>query len=159
MGKIAARYGKPDAPLAGYAALLATYGTLLVGFLGWRARTHARSPSPGRLLLYAIATHKIARILTRDQVAAPLRAPFVRVERRAGRGEVVERARGHGIRRAVGQLLTCPFCTGPWVAGTLLAGDAAAPQATRFVASVFAVVTGADLLTRASARLDAGKAR
>lgn len=153
MGKIAARYGEPDAPLAGYATLLGTYGTLLVGLLGWRARKRARPPSAAKLLLYAITTHKIARIVSRDRVIAPLRAPLVRLERKAGRGEVVERARGHGIRRAVGQLLTCPFCIGPWVATTLLAGDAAAPQTTRFVASVFAVVAGADLLTRASARL------
>ncbi|HEY2748852.1 MAG TPA: DUF1360 domain-containing protein [Polyangia bacterium] len=159
MPNIASEYGKPDAPLGSYAALLATYGTLLFGAARLRRRHRRDRPSLFDLTLYAIATHKIARTLTRDQVTAPLRAPFVRLEGDAGRGEVVERARGHGLRRAVGQLITCPYCTGPWVAAGLLGADALAPRVARLVGSVFTIVTAADFLHRQYTRRQKGEPR
>lgn len=63
-----------------------------------------------------------------------------------GPSEVDEAARGHGLRRAIGELLICPYCLGPWVSTAFLAGLAASPRATRWLASVFVVLTGADVL-------------
>jgi Protein of unknown function (DUF1360) len=31
-------------------------------------------------------------------------------------GEVPESSRGSGLQKAVGDLVTCPWCVGPWVA-------------------------------------------
>lgn len=50
-------------------------------------------------------------------------------------------------------MLTCPFCTGMWVATALSAGYVFAPQATRLAASGLAALTGSDFLHFARAKL------
>jgi len=32
-------------------------------------------------------------------------------------GEVEEESRGHGIQRGIGNLISCPYCPGPWLRG------------------------------------------
>jgi hypothetical protein len=59
---------------------------------------------------------------------------------------VEERARGRGLRRAVGDLLTCNWCIAPWVATLLEAGFVVRPRATRFLATVFSAVAMSDAL-------------
>ena len=50
------------------------------------------------------------------------------------------------MRRAVGQLLTCPYCIGQWVAGGFTLGLVAAPRPTRLAAAMLAAVAFADTL-------------
>lgn len=83
-----------------------------------------------------------------------MRAPFTAYTGPAGPGEVMEEVRGHGVRHAVGELLTCPFCISPWVATTLLGGLAAAPRLTRNALTVFSAVTVADGLQLAYSALE-----
>ncbi len=97
----------------------------------------------------ALATYKGARLLSKDKVTAPLRAPFTR---RAGDGaanEVNDAPRGNGAQHIVGELLTCPFCLGQWIATGLAVGLVLAPGPTRLVASTLAAVAGADFLHHA----------
>lgn len=144
-------YSDDYTPLGGYAALLGAWTALFGGLLGAAVakRKLPERVEPADLVLLGVATHKLTRVLTKDWVTAPLRAPFVHYEESLGGGEVQETSRGRGLRRAVGDLLTCPWCTGPWVAGTLVAGLIAEPRATRAVAGTFAVVTVSDFLHRA----------
>lgn len=51
-----------------------------------------------------------------------------------------------GPKRAIGELLSCPFCLSQWTAAGLVLGLAAAPRPTRFVASVLAVTGASDAL-------------
>ncbi|HYI16022.1 MAG TPA: DUF1360 domain-containing protein, partial [Thermomicrobiales bacterium] len=51
-----------------------------------------------------------------------------------------------GIRLAIGELLTCPYCVGQWVAAFIGYGAVLFPRQTRFVASVFSIVAISDLL-------------
>ncbi len=134
-------------PLAGYATLLGAWVGLF-GTFGYRLARRRELPRlRGRdLALLGVATHKITRIATRDWVTAPLRASFTTYGGSLGSGEVREKSRGRGLRRAVGDLLTCNYCTGPWVAGALLAGWAKAPNATRTVAALFTAVATSDFL-------------
>ncbi len=134
-------------PLAGYATLLGAWVGLF-GTLGYRLARRRELPRiRGRdLALLGVATHKITRIATRDWVTAPLRASFTRSGGSLGSGEVSEKSRGRGLRRAVGDLLTCNYCTGPWVAGALLAAWAKAPDATRTIATLFTAVATSDFL-------------
>jgi hypothetical protein len=99
--------------------------------------------------MLGIATHKIGRIITRDWVTSPLRAPFVEYVESEGGGEVKERSRGTGIQRAVGDLLTCPWCIAPWVAGTLYSLFVISPRAARLVAAGFTSVAISDFLQHA----------
>ncbi len=138
-----------ERPLGGYGALLGTFGGLSVGFGAWLHRSGRGLPdtiAPGDLLLGAVATHKCARLLTRDRVTSVVRAPFTRFQHDAGPSEVDERARGRGLRRAVGELLVCPYCVDMWAAGGFVGGLIAAPRPTRWIAAVFTVLAGADML-------------
>lgn len=146
---VAGYAGGEEMPLDGYATLLGAYVLLFGGALA-AGRDRLPEALPTRdLLLTGVATHKLARILTRDWVTSPLRAPFTRYDKSLGSGEVSEQSRGRGLQRAVGDLLTCPWCIGPWVAGALAAGWVLAPRATRLVAATFSAVAVSDFLHQA----------
>ncbi len=143
-----ARDAEREIPLAGYALLMGAFGAAFTPLL---LRAAARGALPrripaGDMVLLGVATHKLTRILTRDWVTSPLRAPFTRYVKTEGAGEVTEEGRGRGLRRAVGDLVTCPFCSGPWVASTLTALWVARPRVARTVAGVLGVVAISDLL-------------
>ncbi len=141
-----ADYGT-DWPLLGYAMLLASYAALFgVPLLASKERRLPSGLRASDLLLLGIATHKISRIATRDWVTAPLRAPFTRFQENVGAGEVVEKSRGRGLRRALGDLLTCRWCFAPWVAGALMTGLTLRPKKTRVVLEMFSAVALSDFL-------------
>ena len=112
---------------------------------------HRRDSLPRTLPLadlagVAFATHKIARLLTKDSATSFLRAPFVRLEKKDGSNSLVEQPRGRGIQRSLGELLTCPECTGQWVVGALTVGMLHAPRVTRSITGMFTSLAIADLL-------------
>ena len=138
-----------DKPMGSRLALVAIYNGLVGAFLLARSRSGRFLPERigvGDLLLAGVATHKLSRVITKDRVTSPLRAPFTEFEEEGGPGEIEEKPRGRGLRRAIGELLVCPFCLGQWVATVILAGLAVAPRTTRFVCSIFAVVAIGDFL-------------
>lgn len=138
-----------DLPTRDYAALVAIFnGMLATGLL---AKKCAKEPLPERvepkdIALFALATQKLSRVITKDKVTSAFRAPFTEVEGKGGAGELEERAKGHGLRRAIGELLTCPFCLGTWIASGFIYGYIFTPRLTRTVASIFAVSGIADFL-------------
>jgi hypothetical protein len=91
--------------------------------------------------------------VARDPATSPLRAPFTRLEGTQGSVELKEQVRGDGARRTQGELNTCPFCTGMWIATGLSAGYVFAPRATRLAASGLAALTGSDFPHFARAKL------
>ena len=136
-------------PLGFHLILVVIYNALVGAFLVTRIRSDRGLPKKigaGDLLLAGVATHKVSRLIAKDRVTAPLRAPFTEFQEEGGPGEVEESPRGSGLRRAIGELLVCPFCLGQWVATAALAGFAVAPRTTRFVCSIFAAVTISDFL-------------
>jgi len=105
------------------------------------------------LVLGALATQKFSRMLAKDPVTTPLRAPFTEYEGLAGPAELNEEPRsGHG-RHTVGELLSCPFCLAPWVAGSYVTGLTFAPDVARAWAAVFSMVSASDALQHVYARL------
>jgi hypothetical protein len=142
------RYGDEQAPLGSYGAFMVVYNAAFAGAL-LAARLAGRTlpvPTAGDIALFGVATHKLSRLLAKDKVTAAMRAPFTEYEEKGGPAEVEERPRGRGLRRAVGELVTCPYCLDQWVAGGFLAGSVFAPRATRLTAGVFATVAIADFL-------------
>ena len=138
-----------ERPLTGYLTVLGTYASVF-GLLGAAARL-GRVRVPERIgfadtALLTVATHKASRLLAKDSVTSPLRAPFTRYEEPAGEGEVTESVRGHGARHAVGELMTCPFCLSVWVASGLAAGLVFAPRPTRLALSTLTAIAGSDAL-------------
>lgn len=146
-----------ERPLESYAFLLGSFSALSGGFALWLRRSGRELPErvEGRdLALVAVATFKASRIITRDRVTSAIRAPFSRFQADAGPSEVDEAARGHGLRRVIGELLVCPYCLDVWTASAFLAGLVAAPRETRWIASVFTAVSGADVLQLAYAKAE-----
>ncbi len=135
-------------PLKGYAGLLVTYGALAGALtLGLRhKRLKLKSLSPMDLVLYALATEHLSRVITKDSLTSVFRRPFTKFDEPAGEGEVNEEVIGSGARHAVGELLTCPFCMAQWVATGLVAGSVALPTFTTAVVSISAAARASDYL-------------
>lgn len=131
----------------GYAALMATFlvGGAAAIFGLERSGRLPETFASADLALLGIGTYQLSRTLTRDRVTTFLRRPFAAEQGPAGRGEVESKANGHGLRRAIGELLICPFCMTQWVAGAALIGLTVAPRTTKFAASVLAIRTVAEV--------------
>ena len=145
-----AGYAEPDErpPFRTYAALTATFNTGFAGAL-FAARSSGRLPdrvSAQDAVLIGTASHKLSRLVAKDKVTSFARAPFTEYQGRGGPAEVEERARGDGVRRAVGELLTCPYCLGLWASGALHVGLMFAPRVTRVAASTLTALTLSDFL-------------
>ncbi len=146
-----------ERPLRSYTALTALFGALCAVFAGWMHRSQRTLPErvgPGDLALITVATHKLSRLITKDRVTSAIRHPFTRYEGDTGQGEVSEAARGTGLRRAIGELLICPYCVGMWIAAAFTAALAVAPRQTRWVASALTALFGSDLLQIAYKRAE-----
>ena len=101
----------------------------------------------GDAALLTVATFRLARRIAKDPVTSPIRAPFVRFEGASGHAEVAEEVREHGgVKHAVGELLTCPFCLAQWVGTGFVFGYVTAPKATRLAALTMTMVAGSDVL-------------
>lgn len=150
-----------QSPLAGYAApekrppflpyltFMAIFGSLVAAALAMARRQGRELPdqvSAGQLLLVGTASHKVSRVISKDKVTSPLRAPFTELEGKGGPAEFEESSRGSGLRKAIGELLICPYCLGLWVVAAFSVGLVFAPRVTRFVASLFAALTISDFL-------------
>ena len=136
-------------PLGGYAILLLVFHALVAVLVALRLRSRKRLPETvpvQDIALLSVATFKLSRLITKDKVTAAVRAPFTEYQEPGGPAEVEEKARGEGLRRAVGELLVCPYCIGQWVATVLLATYIWRPRLTRTAASLLAIVTGADFM-------------
>jgi Protein of unknown function (DUF1360) len=164
---VARRYaGDEPRPLAGYTLLVAGYtaaaGTLL---LAARRRQDGTAGGLGTadLALTAVSTYRLSRLVTKDAVLSPLRAPLTHFTGPGGPAEVTEEVApevvGRPVLHALGELVTCPFCTGQWVATALVAGHVLEPRFTRLVTSVLTAATGAELLQHAHAALHAAPAQ
>jgi hypothetical protein len=141
-----------DIPLFSYGVLAGIFNLIFALFL-LVARSSGR-PIPervktGDILLFGVATHKLTWMIAKDAVTSPLRAPFTELEEVESPTSVQERPRGRGFQRSIGELLTCHFCLGQWVAAFFAYGLVLFPAATRLVGAVFAMLTVSDHLHQA----------
>jgi Protein of unknown function (DUF1360) len=141
--------GGEDRPLGGYLATMTVYSGMVAGLAGL-ARLTGRDVS-GELswsdvIRSAAATQKLSRLLAKDPVTSPLRAPFASYDGTSGPSELQEQVRGSGGRKTVGELVTCPFCTGVWIATGFTAGLVYLPRTTRLAIATLTALAGADLL-------------
>jgi len=146
-----------ERPLGGYAALMGTFTALAAAFAGWFRASDRDLPdamSARDLALVTVAGHKASRMITRDRVTSAVRAPFTEFQGDAGPGEVNERARGRGLRRAIGELLICPYCLGMWTSAALTASLLVFPRFTRWFAAALTAFFGSEILHIAYVRAE-----
>jgi hypothetical protein len=145
-------------PLGGHATLTVVFNGAVAAY----ALAHRRSGRslPDRipasdLALLAVGTYKLSRLIAKDRITAFFRSPFTRYQGESARpSEVSEEPRGQGLRRAIGELLVCPYCLGQWVGTAYLMTYLRRPRLARTVASLFAIVAGSDMLQQAWVAVD-----
>jgi hypothetical protein len=148
-------YGRSGEPLLGYGVLAAVYSAVFSTLLGV---AHRASAVPEKIAtrdvgLIGVATFRLSRLITKDKVTSGLRAPFTQFDKAVGSGEVEEDARGDGMQRAIGDMITCPYCIGLWVATGLTFGMVFAPRSTRLLASILSAVAISDACNQGYLRL------
>ena len=144
-------------PLRGYAGAMSVYGGLVAAIAATTRLTGRALPeriSPWDAAVTTLATHKLSRLLAKDPVTSPLRAPFTTFEGTSGPAELAEDVRVGGSKKTIGELVTCPFCIGMWVSTGFTAGYVFAPRATRLAATTLAVLAGSDFLQFAYAHAE-----
>lgn len=135
--------------------MLGTYVGLTAASIYALRNRGDRVPKVGvlELVMLGLATQHATRLISKDTVTAPLRAPFTEFEGAAGEGEVNERVIGTGLRHSIGELLACPFCLGQWAATGLVAGSVAAPRLGTAAVTTLAAAQLSDYLQLAYAAL------
>lgn len=149
-----------ERPLGSYTGLLGAYGAGIgaLGIIGWARRKRLPAEYSTRdLLLAIVATGKFSRIIAKDPIVSPIRAPFTTFQGTSGDSELAEEVSGTGGQKAIGEFLTCPFCVGQWLATGFVAGASLAPRATRAVAMVGTITFGSDVLQYLYSRLQSSE--
>lgn len=133
-------------PLPEYAALVAAFGTALGGFLVLGRNRLPERVGFGDVARLGLASYKIGRLVAKDEVTTWMRAPVTR-------DEDAQEPEREGMARALGELVTCPYCIGLWVSAGLTGALALRPRETRLVTTVFEAQAVADFLNAAFVRV------
>jgi hypothetical protein len=114
-------------PYGYYAILIALYNAIFGGFLMLyrRSRDPLERISGIDLLLLCLATLRMSKLVSEDEITSVMRKPVVEVE--GGQ----KRPKEGGLRSALGRLVLCPTCTGTWVAAFLTYALHLSPRYTR----------------------------
>jgi Protein of unknown function (DUF1360) len=124
----------PDPLPRDYGAINAVYAALLAGLLvaGRNRSDPEHRISNAELVPLGAATFALSKVIARERIGAWVREPFV--------DDPVHprHPRGHHIRRALGELVTCTRCVGAWSALGLVGLRVTSPQAGRTVTAVLA---------------------
>jgi hypothetical protein len=138
-------------PLAPYLRIMAVYGGAVAVTAALAALTGRRPPDRlgvVDMVVMGVCTHKLSRLIAKDPVTSPLRAPFTRFKGVSGPAELKEEP-----RNAIGELLACPFCLAQWGATGYAAGLVFAPRLTRLFGATMTAVALSDWLQLAYAKL------
>jgi Protein of unknown function (DUF1360) len=129
-------------PLPEYATLTSVFSGALGAFL---LLAHGRLPERigfGDVARIGLASYKLGRLVAKDEVTTWMRAPVTR-------DEDAQEPEPQGMTRALGELVTCPYCVGVWVAAGFACSLVLFPRETRFATTVFGAQAVADFLNAA----------
>jgi Protein of unknown function (DUF1360) len=135
-----------ERPYPEYAALTGAFGAVLGGFL---LVTRGRLPERigfGDVARIGLSSYKIGRLVAKDDVTTWVRAPVTR-------DDDATEPKPEGLARALGELVTCPYCVGVWTAAGLAYALVLFPRETRVVTTIFSAQAVADFLNAAFVKL------
>lgn len=129
----------------GYAFLTGIFNLALALFC-WRKRPERISLRDWALLV--LATFRMSRLVAYDTVMQAYRAPLVEVvPHDSGAGDTTQARRDTtGIKRALGELISCPICNGTWIAAALVYGLCVKPTYTRTLMTVMSAVGASEIM-------------
>jgi hypothetical protein len=114
-------------PYAYYALLIGLYqalfGVFILLYRFWRHPLERLSPLD--LTLLGMATLRLSKAISEDEITTVLRQPVVKVV------DGQRQPQGRGLRWALGKLVLCPTCTGTWIAAILTYALHLSPRYTR----------------------------
>src|SRR5438552_14818476 len=82
--------GGEEMPLGPFAVIVGAYGLTMAGFFAISKLTGRKTPERvalGDIVLLGVATQKVSRLITKDWVTAPIRAPFTEFKETETAGE------------------------------------------------------------------------
>jgi|SRR5215210_3163745 len=135
-----------ERPFAEYAALTGAFGAVLGGFLLLARNRLPERVGFGDVARIGMASYKLGRLVAKDEVTSWVRAPVT------SDAEATE-PKPEGAARALGELVTCPYCIGVWVASGLSYALVLFPRQTRLVTTIFGAQAVADFLNAAFVKL------
>jgi hypothetical protein len=136
-----------ERPLPEYAALTGAFGAVLGGFLLLARRRLPDRVGIGDTVRIGLASYKLGRLVAKDEVTSWVRAPVTR-------DADATRPKPQGLERAIGELVTCPYCVGVWTAAGLSYALVLFPRETRLVTTIFGGQAVADFLNAAYVKLN-----
>ncbi len=112
----------------------------------WRKRPDNISLKDWFLLV--LATFRMSRMLAYDTVMQTYRSPVVEtVPHDSGAGETTQaRSDVTGIKKALGEMISCPICNGTWIAAGLVYGLCLIPNYARTLITVMSAVGASEVL-------------
>ncbi len=135
-----------EQPTVEYAGLSAAFLALFAGFLVVERDRLPERPPTTDLIRIGLASYKLGRLLTKEEITIFLRAPVTE-------DPEATRPKRTGSGRVIGRLLTCPYCVGIWTAAGLAYAHVLAPREARFATSIFSATAIADFANAAFVRL------
>lgn len=137
-----------------YLALSSLFLSLFTTFWLYKhKRGEALNLRPFDLTMLGFATYRLGRLAAYDKITEPLRRPFTETTPdSSGAGETVA-PRGVGAQRALGELLSCPICSGTWIAAALVYGLNMLPGPTRALLAIMSAIGIAEFLNAATEAL------
>ncbi|MCX8045281.1 MAG: DUF1360 domain-containing protein [Anoxybacillus gonensis] len=94
--------------------------------------------------LLCIASFRLTRLLVYDRITSFLRAPFHDEFEQDGETYIV--VKGTGLKKWIGELLSCHWCTGVWCAALLYVGGIYVPNVVMPFVSILAIAGVASVI-------------
>ena len=139
---------------ATYTVLSGVFLTIFAIFSRTKAaREKELKLGPFDLLQLALASYRLGRLVAYDRVFETYRLAVTdTIPDPSGAGDTVA-PKGGGVRRALGELVCCPICTGTWIAAGLVYALHIAPRPTRILVAIMSAVGLAELVDAATEAL------
>jgi hypothetical protein len=101
-------------------ALIGLFFALFAALAPKRGKTKGQDISGLDITMLGFATLRAGRLMSYDRVTEPVREPFTETEPdESGAGDTVVPQSGSAIRETLGQLISCPICSGTWAAAVM----------------------------------------
>lgn len=95
------------------------------------------SPSPQEILLNALATYRLTRLVVQDEITVELRAKaFEQIKKLPD-----------PVANKLSYLITCPWCVSIWAAGVLLILRKTSPELAEFLTGLLAASAVAGVIS------------
>jgi hypothetical protein len=119
---------------------LSVFAAFVSRFRGGEKRLEDPRLKPLDLVMLSLATLRLGRMLSYDLIMESVRWPFAKtVPDQTGAGFTVVARDGSGVEHSIGQLLSCPICSGTWIAAGLVYALHAIPNPTRIFLEIFSI--------------------